>query len=213
MVTIIAVLLLGYLLGSIPTGVWLGKLIKGLDVREHGSKSMGATNVFRVLGAKVAVLALSIDIAKGYLACYLASGINLGDISLTSVHLAIIGGLAAIIGHLFPVFARLKGGKGIATGGGLLLYLIPLEAGFAFLLFVITVYITRYVSLGSILAIFFLCLSTFIEKYYFDYPVGEEVIGLMLLIMILALYTHRANIKRLLAGTENRFGEKNRETL
>ncbi|MEE9554545.1 MAG: glycerol-3-phosphate acyltransferase, partial [candidate division Zixibacteria bacterium] len=119
MVTIAAVIIIGYIIGSIPTGVWLGKTIRGLDVRQHGSKSMGATNVFRVLGAKVAILVLMIDIAKGYLACYLASNINFGDVLLSSDQLAIIGGLGAVTGHLLPLFARFKGGKGIATGGGL----------------------------------------------------------------------------------------------
>ena len=208
MVTILIAVIAGYLLGSIPTGVWLGRLIKGLDIREHGSGSMGATNVFRVLGAKVAILVLTVDIAKGYLACYLASSVNMGDTMLVPTQLAIIGGISAVIGHLYPLFAGFKGGKGIATGGGLLLYLIPLEVGFALTLFVLTVYITRYVSVGSILAVFFLFASAFLERYYFHYPIEDEIIAVVILLMILALYTHRSNIQRLLAGTENRFGKK-----
>jgi len=205
-VTIIAVVAIGYIFGSIPTGIWLGKALKGIDIREHGSKSMGATNVFRVLGWKLAVVALFIDIAKGFFAAFIASGINLGDTMLTSYQLALIAGLAAITGHLYPLFANFKGGKGIATGAGLLLYLAPLELGFAVSVFILTVLISRYVSLGSLLAVAFFSISIILERIYFDYPHGDEMLALAVLILILVIYTHRSNIKRLVRGEENRFG-------
>jgi len=208
MITILTAIVIGYLLGSVPSGVWLGRLVKGVDLREHGSKSMGATNVFRVLGWKLAVITLTIDIGKGYLAAFLASRANLGDIALTSIQLALIAGLAAIVGHLFPLFAKFKGGKGIATGTGLLLFLSPLEVGFAFLVFVVVVFIYRYVSLGSILAALLYSLGIMLEKYYLKIPVEDEMIALALIILILVLYTHRSNIKRLLNGNENKLGVK-----
>lgn len=208
MVTIIVVAAVGYLLGSIPTGVWLGKAFKGIDLREHGSGSMGATNVFRVLGWRLAVLTLIIDVAKGFLAALLASKINLGDIALLPRQLALIGGLTAIIGHLYPVFAKFKGGKGIATGAGMLLYLVPLELGFAVLVFVLTVVITRYVSLGSLLASTFLALAIIMERYYLGYPYGEEMITFIILLFAAVIFTHRSNIKRLLQGNENKLGAK-----
>jgi glycerol-3-phosphate acyltransferase PlsY len=208
LVTIIVVAAVGYILGSIPTGVWLGKAIKGIDLREQGSKSMGATNVFRVLGWKLAVITLLIDIAKGFLAAFIGSMINLGDIAFSPHQLALISGLAAIAGHLYPLFANFKGGKGIATGAGLLLYLAPLELGFAVLVFVLTVWISRYVSLGSILAATFFALSVILERYYLGYPRGNEMVAFAALIFLLVIYTHRANIKRLLQGKENRFGAK-----
>ncbi|UCC79110.1 MAG: glycerol-3-phosphate 1-O-acyltransferase PlsY [Candidatus Zixiibacteriota bacterium] len=208
MVTIIVAAAIGYILGSIPTGVWLGKAIKGIDLREHGSKSMGATNVFRVLGWKLAIVALIIDVAKGFFAAFIASGVNLGDSMLTSYQLALIAGLAAIIGHLYPLFAYFKGGKGIATGAGMLLYLAPLELGFAVLVFVLTVLISRYVSLGSLMGATFFAVSIILERYYLHYPHGDEMVVFAILIFILVLITHRSNIKRLLEGNENRLGAR-----
>lgn len=199
---------IGYVLGSIPTGIWLGKLVRGIDLREHGSKSMGATNVFRVLGWKLAVVALIIDVAKGFLAAFAGSRINLGDIAMTSYQLALIGGIAAVAGHLFPLFANFKGGKGIATGAGLLLFLAPLELGFAVLVFILTVLICRYVSLGSLLAATFFAVSIILERFYLRYPHGGEMVAFAILIFVLVLMTHRSNIKRLMEGNENRFGAK-----
>jgi acyl phosphate:glycerol-3-phosphate acyltransferase len=208
MVTIILSALIGYLLGSIPTGVWTGRLFRGIDIRDHGSKSIGATNVFRVLGVRLALWVLIIDIAKGFFAAYLGSRINLGDTLLSSNQLAMIAGIFAIIGHLFPLFARFRGGKGVATGAGMLLFLAPLEVAFALLIFAVTIAITRYVSLGSILAAIFLALSLFIQKYIYHYTLGNEMIGLAIFILVLILFTHRANIGRLIQGTENKLGAK-----
>ncbi len=206
MVTVIVSSAVGYLLGSIPSGVWLGKAFKGIDIREHGSRSIGATNVFRVLGARLAIVVLALDIAKGFLACYLASHLDLGDTVLTSGQLALIAGLAAILGHLFPVFAQFRGGKGVATLAGMLLFLTPLEIGFTMVVFILTVIITRYVSLGSILGTIFFSSSILIERYYLGYTHGEEISGLAVLLVILVLFTHRANIYRLFTGTENKLG-------
>ncbi len=208
MATVIVALATGYVLGSIPSGVWLGRAFKGIDIREHGSRSIGATNVFRVLGAKLAIVVLIVDIAKGFLSCYLASHLDLGDTVLTSGQLAVIAGLAAIMGHLFPIFARFKGGKGVATVAGMLLFLTPLEVGFTLVVFVLTVAITRYVSLGSILGAIFFSSSVLIERYCLGYTHGDEISGLAVLLVILVLFTHRANIHRLLTGTENKLGAK-----
>lgn len=208
MVTIIFVAVIGYVLGSIPTGVWSGKIFKGLDLREHGSKSMGATNVFRVLGWQLAIATLIIDIAKGFFAAFIASKINLGDTVLSSYQLALIAGLAAVIGHLYPLFAGFKGGKGIATGAGMLLYLAPLELGFAVLVFILTVLISRYVSLGSLLAAAFFAISIILERFYLRYPYGNAMVAFAVLMLIIVIYTHRSNIKRLLTGSESKFGRK-----
>jgi acyl phosphate:glycerol-3-phosphate acyltransferase len=208
MATILLDAIIGYLLGSIPTGVWLGKAFRGIDIREHGSKSIGATNVFRVLGAKLAIAVLLIDVAKGFMACLIASRINLGDTLLSSNQLAMIGGLLAIVGHLFPLFARFRGGKGVATGAGMLLFLAPLEIAFALLVFIVTLILTRYVSLGSILATFLFSLSIILQKYCYYYPLGDEMVGLAIFLLLLILFTHRANINRLMHGKENKLGAK-----
>lgn len=203
---LVAAIIIGYLLGSIPTGVWLGRAFKGIDIRKHGSKSIGATNVFRVLGARLAAVVLVVDIGKGFLSCYLAAHLDPGRFGLQPAQLAMIAGLAAVAGHLLPVFAGFKGGKGIATGAGMILYLAPLELAFALVVFLITVLLTRYVSLGSLLAAAFFSISILLEKYYFEYPLGGEMTVLAALLIILTVYTHRANIGRLVNGTENRLG-------
>jgi glycerol-3-phosphate acyltransferase PlsY len=208
MATILLVAIIGYLLGSIPSGVWLGKAFRGIDIREHGSKSIGATNVFRVLGAKLAIAVLLIDVAKGFVACLIASRINLGDTLLSTNQLAMIGGLLAIVGHLFPIFAQFRGGKGVATGAGMLLFLAPLEIAFALLVFIVTLILTRYVSLGSILATFLFSLSIILQRYFYRYPLGDEMVGLAILLLFLILFTHRANIDRLMHGKENKLGAK-----
>lgn len=208
MATILAVLILGYLLGSIPSGVWLGKLFKKVDIREHGSKSIGATNVFRVLGARLAIAVLAIDIAKGFLACYLASRTDLGDTVLTSNQLAMLAGLLAIVGHLFPIFARFRGGKGVATGAGVLLFLAPLEIVFTLLVFAATLGLTRYVSLSSVVAALFFCAAILSERYVRHFPQRDEMVALAILIAVLILYTHRSNIARLLQGKENKLGSR-----
>ena len=208
MVTILIVILIGYLLGSIPSGVWLGMLIKGIDVRKHGSKSIGATNVFRVLGAKLAVVVLIIDIAKGFAAALLGSSIDLGDTMLSSNQLAMAAGISSICGHLFPLFARFRGGKGVATAAGILLFLAPLEMIFALLVFGATLALTRYVSLSSILATLFFSISIVCEKYIYSFPLGNEMIGLAVLLAALIVFTHRANIARLFGGKESKLGVK-----
>ena len=208
MLSILVSAITGYLLGSIPTGVWAGHLFRHIDIREHGSKSTGATNVFRVLGAKIAIGVLLIDIAKGFFAAYLGSHVDLGDTLLTPNQLALVAGVFSILGHLFPVFAGFRGGKGVATGAGVILYLAPLELLFAVLIFAITLALTRYVSLGSLLAAIFLSLSLLVQKYILHYPLGDEMIGLAVFILILIPLTHRANIGRLLHGKENKLGAR-----
>jgi glycerol-3-phosphate acyltransferase PlsY len=208
MLSILLSALAGYILGSIPTGVWAGRIFRHIDIREHGSKSTGATNVFRILGARIAIPVLMIDIAKGFFAAVLGSRLNLGDTLLTGNQLALIAGILAIVGHLFPLFARFRGGKGVATGAGILLFLTPLELLFALIIFGITLLLTRYVSLSSLLAALFLSLSLLIQKYALQYDLGNEMVGLAIFILILFPLTHWANIGRLWRGRENKLGAK-----
>ncbi len=208
MITLLAIIIISYLVGAFPSGIILGKLFKGVDVRQHGSKNMGATNVFRVLGAKLAVPVLLLDILKGVIAVVLFTHINFGDLSIPIHWLKIIAGLAAILGHVFPVWIGFKGGKGVATAAGVLLGLMPLEVGFAILLFVIIVSITRYVSLGSILGTIFVPCALIAEKLYLGFKVPDSYMVLALILAIAVLVTHRQNIKRLVKGEENKFGRK-----
>ncbi len=208
MLSILVSAIIGYLLGSIPTGVWVGQLFRHIDVREHGSKSIGATTVFRVLGVRLAIAVLIIDAAKGFFAAYFGAHINFGDTLLTSNQLALLAGVFAIIGHLFPLFAKFRGGKGVATAAGLILYLAPLELLFALIIFSITLALTRYVSLGSLLASLFLSAALLVQRYVLHFPLGGEMVGLAIFILILIPLTHRANISRLLHGTESKLGAK-----
>jgi len=193
---------MAYLLGSIPTAVWLGKRLYHVDVREHGSRNAGATNTIRVLGIRIGLAVLAIDVAKGFAAVQLARlapWLLPGDWALDLLRIGL--GLAAFFGHLFPVFAQFKGGKGVATLLGVVLALEPLAALSALGVFALTLTVTRYVSLGSMLA--GLSFPLFAYFAYGERSVPMTVFNVMLALLL--LYTHRANIKRLSQGEESRF--------
>ncbi|MDP3024655.1 MAG: glycerol-3-phosphate 1-O-acyltransferase PlsY [candidate division Zixibacteria bacterium] len=208
MLQLLLIAVSSYLLGSVPLGIIISKLWKGIDIREHGSKNPGATNVYRVVGPIPALIVLILDIGKGLVATLLLSRISIGQPFLNPVSLMILAGIAVILGHVFPVFVGFKGGKGVATGLGVLLSLAPLETAFALLLFLIIVALTRYVSLGSLSSASFILLALIFKKYYFHKPVSLELLVTVLVLTIFIFYTHRSNIKRLLNGTENKFGKK-----
>jgi len=154
--TIILLLILAYLIGSVPTAVWIGKRFYSIDVREHGSGNAGATNTFRVLGKKAGIPVLLIDIFKGFVAVnlvYLQSKFGVDDvIPLTNLKLAF--GFASVIGHVFPIFAGFRGGKGIASLLGILLAIHPAGALCALGIFLLVLLTTKYVSLGSMMSLF-----------------------------------------------------------
>ena len=208
MVTNLTVVLLSYLVGSFPTGIVFGRVFKGIDVRKYGSGGMGAANVFRVLGPKVAVPVLAVDILKGVVATVFISRVNLGDLTIPSHWLQLIAGLAAIIGHVFPVWVGFKGGKGVGTGAGVILGLMPLETAFAVLLFAIVVALTKYVSLGSMLAAAFLPFALLVEKLCLGLDIPHAYVVLTLLLTVIVIVTHRQNILRLTRGEENKLGQK-----
>lgn len=194
--------LLAYLIGSISSAVFIGKTFYNTDVREHGSHNAGATNTFRVLGKKAGIIVLSMDLVKGALAVLLAYAIPLPFESGTAQHLnlKVILGMLAVLGHVFPLFARFKGGKGIATLVGMMLAVHPSATLLCILLFLIILSITKYVSLGSMLGSLLFPLLLFLvfkeTDSYLPY-VGILIFGLVVL-------THKKNIKRLLNGEENK---------
>ena len=208
MITLLTIIIISYIIGSFPTGIVFGLTFKGIDVRKYGSKGMGATNVFRVLGAKIAVPVLLVDILKGIAATLIIGQINFGDITFSLYWLKIIAGFAAIFGHIFPVWVGFKGGKGIGTAAGVFIGLLPLETGFALLLFVIIVVLTRYVSLGSILASLFITAAIITQKLYLGAAIPDAYLVLSILLAITVIITHRQNIKRLIKGEENKLGQK-----
>lgn len=192
--------IVSYLLGSIPTGYLVAKA-KGVDIRSVGSGNIGATNVFRILGKTAGVTVLLVDAIKGFVACRY---IGFGPDAPSEVH-HIVAGLFAILGHNYTCWLRFKGGKGIATSGGVLLALVP--AGFAVALaaFLIVLALSRYVSLSSICAAIVLPIGVWLAGG------SRRMIILAVFIGAMAVYKHRANIRRLLAGTESRIGQKKKE--
>ncbi|MCE0524165.1 MAG: glycerol-3-phosphate 1-O-acyltransferase PlsY [Methylacidiphilales bacterium] len=188
-----------YLAGSVPTGYLIGRS-HGLDIRKHGSGNIGATNVWRVLGRNWGVLAFGCDFLKGFLPLYLVRKLAVPDTGSWAVALLLVlCGLAAIIGHNYTPWLGFKGGKGIATSGGVLAALMPWVLVVALSLWIVATLITRTVSIGSLLAA--VALAPLAAWFY---PGQWVYFGLATLAGGLAVWRHRANIQRLLTGTESR---------
>lgn len=188
-------ILLAYLLGSLPSSYVAGRL-RGVDLREHGSGNLGATNVYRVLGAGAAVPVVVFDIAKGFVPTSLFPGWD----GSADARLAIAYGLAAIAGHVWPVFLRFRGGKGVATGAGVLLALAPLTTALGLLIWIGVVSLTRYVSVASIAA------ATLVPLLAALLDAPGSTVAFCALVAGFVWWTHRSNLRRLRDGTEHRFG-------
>jgi len=198
-VKLLLTLILSYLLGSIATAVWVGKIFHKVDVREHGSGNAGATNVIRVLGWKTGVPVLLLDVFKGWTAAMLPVFFNLaGDGTALITNYQIAAGLAVVIGHIYPVFAGFRGGKGVATIAGVLLAIHPLLTISCLGIFLCVLLISGYVSLSSISAGIAFPIFLFL---FFDTPsVFFKIFSVVVAIAL--IFTHRKNISRLLRGEE-----------
>lgn len=194
---------IAYLCGAIPTGLWLGRLLRGVDVRTLGSGNLGATNVYRSLGPGIGVATLLLDIAKGALPVALLPNAGFAaDFPGGAEWCRLACGLAAIAGHVWSVFAGFQGGKGVATAAGVLLALSPFAFAVVLGVFILTVAITRWISLGSILgAIAFAATLGVIAPG----GVQSPTFAFSVLVALLVILRHKDNIGRLLAGTERRF--------
>ncbi len=213
MLSLSTVVVLSYLVGSIPTSIIVSKLAHGIDIRHHGSGNAGGTNVIRVLGWKLGLLVIALDIFKGYVATMLVTKLMYGPIPFNNrtpfediTVIRIIAGCAGILGHVWTAFGGFRGGKGIATAGGVLVALAPIELLVALGVFTLVFVSSRYVSLGSISAavafpLAMLCRHNIFHAGLYGY---HTLIFFSMGISLLLIYTHRANIKRLLAGTEHR---------
>mgnify|MGYP000169637503 CR=1 FL=1 len=193
--------ILAYFIGSIPTSVWVSKKVFGFDIREYGSGNAGATNAFRVLGSKWGSFVMMIDVTKGVLATSLYILIPYyltNELARTNFMIAL--GLASVIGHIFPIWANFKGGKGVATLLGMALAIQPIVALICLVIFFITLISTRFVSLSSMIAgVAFMVLILFIfnEK--------ETLYRLFaIIVFLMVVITHQKNITRLINGTENK---------
>ncbi len=200
-IEVIAGIIIAYLIGSIPSSVWLGKIFHGVDVREHGSGNAGATNTIRVLGLKTGIPVLIIDGLKGWFSIYLAhiiGGSHFEDEALFNYQIVL--GIAAFLGHLWPVFAGFRGGKGIATLTGIVIALFPYPFLVILGVFTIVFITTRYVSLGSIISSI---VFPFIVVFVFHISTPSLVV-FSIIIAVFVPYTHKSNIKRLLKGEESK---------
>jgi len=182
---------LAYLVGSIPFGLIVSKVFYRVDVRQHGSGNVGATNVFRVLGKKAGVVVMVLDIMKGYLPAALAA-------ALFSPWYAIFIAAAPVVGHMHSVFLKGSGGKGVATGAGVVLALAPLAFVICFSTWIALILLTRYVSVASLTVAFMVPVLVIL----FRDPLPYEIAGVLLALIV--WWAHRGNIRRLLNGTENR---------
>jgi len=184
-------ILASYALGATPTSYIAGRVGRGIDLREHGSKNLGATNVYRILGWKYAIPVALIDIAKGAVPVLVFSH---------PVWLSVAVGAAAVLGHMFSPYVSFKGGKGVATAAGMFLALAPVAVLLAIAIWGICLWLTGYVSLSSIIAVLSVPLSVVLLQ-----PNSSSVFWASIALVALIIFAHRRNISRLIAGTENRF--------
>lgn len=203
----IVVSILAYLLGSISFSVIFGKKFAGIDVREHGSKNAGSTNTLRTAGKKAALLTLVCDVLKGVVAVLIGFVVGIMFQNIDKALLVQIAGICVVLGHVFPIFFKFKGGKGVATSLGVLL-VMNWQVGLICLLFALIIMaLTRMVSAGSILAaVLFPILTIFIHEHYIVNEGNYIIFGILLAAIVIVL--HRGNIQRILAGKENKISFK-----
>jgi glycerol-3-phosphate acyltransferase PlsY len=208
MLSILLILVLSYLAGSIPTAIITGRIVMKDDIRNHGSKNAGATNVFRVMGWKPALAVVLIDVGKGVLATLLISKLRVDPVSLDPLLVKVIAGSASIVGHVWTVFAGFRGGKGVGTAFGVFLGIAPVPVLITVGVWLAVVLSTRIVSISSLAAAVCLPTALWIQKRFFRPEIPGILLWITVLLAVLIFFTHRSNIKRLLRGEEHRFGSK-----
>lgn len=206
MLTLVALLALSYLMGSFPTSIIVARRVRGIDIREHGSGNAGGTNVLRVVGWKAASVVAVADVGKGALAAALPIFFAPILISMSLADICALCGASAVAGHIYPIFARFRGGKGVGTSAGMFAVTQPLALAFAAPVFVAAAWATRWVSLGSILG----ALAVPLAIYYTrggEWIDGNRIaFGVNLAVAALIIFKHRANISRMVRGSESRIG-------
>lgn len=213
MLSLFVVVLICYFIGSVPSSLWMGKIVYSIDIRNHGSGNAGATNTFRVLGWKAGTIVLLFDFGKGLLCTTVISNLayHIGSGPVTfyenwDVHamLLIFCGVFAVIGHMFPIYANFSGGKGAATACGMLYGIEPISISITLAIFLIIIFTTRYVSLGSIIGSIIYPFSQLVLRYGFGVEIDGSIIIFSSVIALAIIIKHKGNIQRLLSGTENR---------
>jgi len=213
MLLLAIIVILSYLIGSIPNSILISRAVSGIDIRKHGSGNAGGTNVMRVLGWKYGMVVIFLDALKGAIAVVIISRLFFGPLPFENVSpfddftlVQIIAGMSAVIGHIWTVFAGFKGGKGIATALGMLLTLITIDMLIAVGIFGLVVLISRYVSLGSIIAAISVPSTLFIREnlFHVDIPGYSTLFPFIIGVTVLVIYTHRKNLVRIINGNENK---------
>jgi len=197
--------MLSYLAGSIPTSIILSKLLRGIDIRDHGSGNAGGTNTIRILGWKIGTAVIMVDVGKGVLATLLVSRLRIDAVPLSPDMLQIIAGSCAIIGHIWTVFAGFRGGKGVATGAGMLFSLYPVAGLICLVIFACLLLPVRIVSVSSMVTAISLPIVILVMNRFMEYTISNELLYFSIFAAALIVYTHRSNIKRLLKGEEKPF--------
>ncbi len=205
---LIIILLLSYLIGSIPTSIITAKVLKGVDIRDYGSGNAGGTNTFRVLGWQAGLFVSAVDIFKGFAAAFWISRMAYGVLGLEPEALQLIAGCAAVVGHVWTVFARFRGGKGVAAAAGLLLALNWQALLICTIVFVVVFGVFRIVSLASISAAASLPIVLSVFRYLLNRPIAGSLYYFSFAASAFIIFTHRSNIGRLLSGSENSFKKK-----
>ena len=208
MLSILLIVFLSYLAGSIPTAIIASRIVMNDDIRNHGSKNAGATNVYRVMGWKPALVVVLIDVGKGVLATLILSRLRIDAVALDPLPVRLLAGSASIVGHVWTVFAGFKGGKGVGTAAGVFLGLAPLPVLAALVVWLGLVFSTRIVSVSSLAAAVTLPTALWIQKRFFDPRIPGFLLWITIALAVLIVFTHRSNIKRLVRGEEHRFGSK-----
>jgi len=210
------IIILSYIVGSMPTGLLVGRWLAGVDIRKHGSGNIGSTNVMRTLGWKLGLLVQAGDVMKGLFAVLVIARLHYGDFPFNNrtpfddvTIVQIIAGIAAVLGHIFSVFLNFRGGKGINTAAGMLVGIAPIDISIALIVFMLVLFSTGYVSLGSLSAATAFPTTMFIRFNVFnvDIPSYHTLILFSIAVTLLLFYAHRTNIRRLLTGEENRFSK------
>jgi glycerol-3-phosphate acyltransferase PlsY len=204
MFSLIVIIFLSYLAGSIPTSIIMSKLTRGIDIRDYGSGNAGATNVIRVLGWKIGLIVIIVDVGKGVLATLLISKLRIDPIPISHNLVQIFAGLSAVLGHIWTIFAGFKGGKGVGTAAGMLFSLYPIAGIICLLVFAVVLLGGRYVSVASMTAAISLPIVILILNILLDYYISNELFYFAIFMAALIVFTHRSNIKRLIRGEENR---------
>lgn len=213
MTLLIALLALSYLMGSFPTSIIVARRTKGIDIREHGSGNAGGTNVLRVVGWKAALVVAVVDVGKGALAAalpLLSPGV--ASIPIGRADSCALCGACAVAGHIYPLFARFRGGKGVGTSAGMFAVTQPLALAFAAPVFVASVWATRWVSLGSLLGALAIPVAIFLTRGRGWIGANRIAFGVTLAIAALIFFKHRENISRIIRGKESRLGGSREKT-